>query len=68
MSLAVFVGNEGSRRVLEKNRFRLDGTLRHHVIKRGEWLDGWFFSLLRSEWETNKSWYRPTSEVVCREP
>ena len=28
----------------------------------------WFFTLLRSEWETNKSWYRPTSEVVCREP
>jgi RimJ/RimL family protein N-acetyltransferase len=64
----VFVGNEGSRLVLEKNRFRLDGTLRQHVMKRGEWLDEWFFTLLRSEWEADRSWYRPASEVIRREP
>ncbi len=64
----VFVGNGGSRRVLEKNRLRLDGTLRDHSIKRGQWMDTWFFTLLRSEWEANRSWYRPASEVVRREP
>ena len=62
----VFVGNVGSRRVLERNRFRLDGTLRHQSLKRGEWLDGWFLTLLRSEWEAHRSWYRPASEVVRR--
>ena len=60
----VFVGNEGSRRALEKNGFSLDGTLRNHVIKRGEWRDEWFLSLLRSEWEGNQARYCPEREEV----
>ena len=47
----IFKGNIRSRRVLEKNGFSLDGTLRSHLLKRGEWRDVWFMSLLRSDWE-----------------
>jgi len=60
----VFVGNTGSRRVLERNGFSLDGTLRHHVFKRGKWLDTWFFSLLRSEWEEKQQRFRPWHEDI----
>jgi ribosomal-protein-alanine N-acetyltransferase len=60
----VFVGNIGSRRALEKNGFSLDGTLRSHVVKRGEWRDAWFLSLLRSEWEPKRGLYRPQHEEV----
>jgi len=60
----VFVGNVGSRRALEKNGFSLDGTLRSHVIKRGEWRDEWFLSLLRREWGGNQARYRPRDEEV----
>ena len=62
----VFVGNDASRRVLEKNGYHLDGTLRHHVLKRGEWRDRWFFTMLREEWETSRNNYRPDSEHVTR--
>ena len=57
---SVFMGNIGSRRVLEKCGFTLDGTLRHHALKREKWLDEWFLSLLRTEWEANRDWYRPS--------
>lgn len=60
----VMVGNVGSRRALEKNGFSLDGTLRRHVLKRGEWLDEWFLSLLRSEWEADRARFRPRHEDV----
>ncbi|MFC2011897.1 GNAT family N-acetyltransferase [Chloroflexota bacterium] len=60
----VFVGNTGSRRALEKNGFSLDGTLRSHVYKRGEWKDGWFFTLLRDEWERNRGKFTPEYEDV----
>jgi len=60
----VFVGNIASRRALEKNGFSIDGTLRSHIFKRGEWRDAWFFTLLRSEWETNREIYQPRHEDV----
>jgi ribosomal-protein-alanine N-acetyltransferase len=60
----VFVGNIGSRRALEKNGFSLDGTLRHHIYKRGQWFDGWFFTLLRTEWDSNRERYYPRHEKV----
>jgi len=60
----VFVGNTGSRRVLEKNGFSLDGTLRRHVFKRGDFLDSWFLTLLRPEWEKDKARYVPVYENV----
>ena len=60
----VFTGNTGSRRVLEKNGFSLDGTLRQHVYKRGQFLDSWFLTLLRSEWEKNKAKFLPAHENI----
>ena len=64
----VFVGNLGSRRVLEKCGFTLDGTLRCHAFKRGQWLDEWFFTLLRAEWEAHKDEYLPDQERVVHDP
>ena len=60
----VFTSNVASRKVLEKNGFSVDGTLRHHVFKRGEWYDEWFLSLLRFEWEVEKQRYTPRHEDV----
>ena len=60
----VFVGNTGSRRVLEKNGFSLDGTLRQHVFKRGQFLDSWFLTLLRPEWEKDKARYLPAHKNI----
>ncbi|QNM06472.1 GNAT family N-acetyltransferase [Qiania dongpingensis] len=45
-------GNGGSRRVLEKNGFRLEGILRKNICKRGEILDSCIYSLLREEYES----------------
>lgn len=64
----VFVGNTGSRRVLEKNGFTLDGTLRCQIEKRGRWLDEWFFTLLHDEWESDRERYRPEYENVVLDP
>jgi ribosomal-protein-alanine N-acetyltransferase len=60
----VFVGNIASCRALEKNGFRLDGTLRWESNKRGQWLDDWFFTLIRPEWEGRKDLYKPKTEQV----
>ncbi|MFC2026770.1 GNAT family N-acetyltransferase [Chloroflexota bacterium] len=60
----IFKGNIRSRRVLEKNGFILDGTLRNHLIKQGQWRDVWFMSLIRMDWEKQKEYYRPKSEVL----
>jgi RimJ/RimL family protein N-acetyltransferase len=43
----IFVGNTASRRVFEKNGFKLEGTLE----KRGKWLDEWLLGLVRSDYE-----------------
>ncbi len=59
-----FTSNVASRKVLEKNGFSVDGTLRSHVFKRGEWRDQWFLSILRSEWEVKREWYRPHHEDI----
>ncbi|UCB43270.1 MAG: GNAT family N-acetyltransferase [Dehalococcoidales bacterium] len=60
----VFTSNVASRKVLEKNGFSVDGTLRSHVFKRGEWRDEWFLSLLRSEWEVREERYTPRHENI----
>lgn len=60
----VFTRNIASRKVLEQNGFSVDGTLRSHVFKQGEWHDHWFLSLLRSEWEVEKDKYIPRHEDV----
>jgi len=60
----VFTRNMASRKVLEKNGFSVDGTLRHHVFKRGEFVDSWFLTLLRPEWETGWEWFSPRLENI----
>jgi len=59
-----FTSNVASRKVLEKNGFSVDGTLRSHVFKRGQFVDSWFLTLLRSEWEVGKERYSPRQENV----
>ena len=59
-----FTSNVASRKVLEKNGFSVDGTLRSHVFKRGQFLDSWFLTLLRPEWEVEKERYTPRHEDV----
>ena len=60
----IFKGNVRSRRVLEKNGFYLDGTLRSHLLKCKQWRDVWFMSLLRSDWRKKQEFYKPTGEVL----
>ena len=60
----VFVGNIGSRRVLEKNGFSVDGTLRSHVFKGGQFVDSWFLTLLRSEWDAGQERFSPRYEDI----
>lgn len=47
----VFVGNTGSRIVLERNGFRLEETLRDVHIGVGRTVDEWLFVLERRDWE-----------------
>jgi RimJ/RimL family protein N-acetyltransferase len=47
-----FLGNLGSRRVLEKNGFVQEGLTRKAVLKRGRWLDEWVFGITREEWRS----------------
>ncbi len=46
----VFDQNTGSWRVLEKNGFKLEGYIREHAYRRGEFLDDREYGLLRREW------------------
>ena len=64
IAAGVFVGNGASSRVLENNGFRLEGTLRSNVLKRGDWLDEQVYALLRPEWEHRRDAYRPEFERV----
>jgi len=51
----VFVGNDGSRRVLEKLGFVHEGTHRRSVCKRQEWLDVWVIAITRPDWERRQA-------------
>jgi ribosomal-protein-alanine N-acetyltransferase len=59
---SAFVGNLASRRVMEKNGFQFEGTLRRQICKDGDWIDLWHLSLLVEEWE--KRDFRPWSEKL----
>lgn len=54
----VFALNIGSWRVLEKNGFQLEGVLRHHVYRHGQYLDDRIYGFLRSEWLDQRSVFR----------
>jgi RimJ/RimL family protein N-acetyltransferase len=47
----VFVGNDASRRALEKNDFSLVQTRPRAARKAGREVDEWYLVLLRAEWE-----------------
>ena len=49
----VFVGNESSRRIFEKNDFKLEGTIRAKAWKRGAPLDEWLLGLTRKDHESH---------------
>jgi len=49
----VFVGNTASRKIFEKNGFKLEGTLRAAVKKREKFLDEWVMGILREDYELN---------------
>ena len=51
ITAGIFVGNHASRRVAEKCGFRLEGTRRRSVLKRGQWLDDWLFAITRPDWD-----------------
>lgn len=50
LTATVFSPNMASRRVLEKNGFRLEGTMRRSIWKDGNIYDGLIYGLLREEW------------------
>ena len=43
--------NRASERVLVKNGFKREGTIRKRGFVRGEWRDEYLYSLLREEWK-----------------
>lgn len=59
---SAFTGNLASRRVMEKNGFEFEGTLRRQIFKNGKWIDLWHLSLLREDWEKRN--YKPVSEKL----
>ena len=48
---STFGGNEASRRVLEKNGLKLEGTMREAVVRRGKRQDFLNFGILRPEYQ-----------------
>ena len=49
--LTTEVGNTRARRAFEKSGFRVDGTIRHHFRRAGEWRDSLLMAILREDWE-----------------
>ena len=45
LEATVFVGNDASRRIFEKNRFTLVRTLERAIEKRGRWIDEWLYAI-----------------------
>jgi RimJ/RimL family protein N-acetyltransferase len=45
------VGNKASQKVLENVGFVREGTVRKSAFNRGEWSDGYLYSILREEWK-----------------
>jgi len=48
------VENKASQKVLEKAGFTREGTIRKMLFIRGEWADGYLYSILREEWRAPK--------------
>jgi RimJ/RimL family protein N-acetyltransferase len=46
--------NIASQKVLEKAGFTKEGTIRKRFFSRGEWRDGYLYSILRKQWKEPK--------------
>jgi RimJ/RimL family protein N-acetyltransferase len=46
--------NKASAKVLEKNGFKREGTIRKMEFVRGQWRDEYLYSILREEWKEPK--------------
>jgi len=44
------VRNKASQKVLENAGFVREGTIRKSAFNKGEWSDGYIYSILREEW------------------
>lgn len=64
----VFVGNQASRTVLERNGFELVRTARGVARKKDLVVDEWYFALTRREWERSLRGWRPVSEHISFAP
>ncbi len=51
MKATVTVGNDASRRLLERCGFQLEGTLRDNYFLGGQWCDDWVLGLLADEFQ-----------------
>lgn len=49
--LTTGVDNERAQRSFEKAGFRVEGTIREHILRHGRWHDSLLMSILRSDWE-----------------
>ncbi len=54
--------NAASQKVLEKNGFKSEGTIRRHIFIRGEYRDTYLYSILREEWKEPRIIHRPREE------
>jgi ribosomal-protein-alanine N-acetyltransferase len=48
------VDNRASQRVLEKTGFKREGVMRRALFNKGDWKDGFLYSILREEWKEPK--------------
>ena len=54
--------NVASQKVLEKNGFKKEGTIRKSSFAKGEWRDRLLYSILREEWKEPKILTKTTSQ------
>ena len=60
----VFVGNQRSRAILEKNGFELVRTAKARTMKQGRTHDDWYFACLSGNWQQRFADFRPVVEDV----
>lgn len=49
--LTTELDNERARRAFEKAGFQIDGTIRHHFRRMGQWRDSALMAIVREDWE-----------------
>jgi RimJ/RimL family protein N-acetyltransferase len=63
--LTTEAANARARRAFEKSGFQVDGTIRHHFRRGGEWRDSLLMAVTRGDWESLerlRSWELEASE------